>query len=358
MLAPALLLISFHAATPPVLAGAIAAESGVEYDSNANRGPSDGSLGPDEAPRGGPLLRGLLNSQLQYASASQRLRLQLQAGGKQFLLPGLQDQNVSVIAAAYDHGRQFRLVRLGAAVDYYEAIQAPSTLLGGRDFRSLSVASRLVGARTVGASRAHRVEGGLDIGGQLFMFKPDPSYSFLAPSIAGRFGSALHAGDPDLGHDFDLGVHLRFDYRGYMFGRTDLFIQGGGSATWQGPLLVQLGYTVQLDLSNLSNESYQRHLVLAKIAFRLPGDFYVTAKTQLNLLQGAPGLFVPVSNIDDDNRSLALLDIERPLPRGFAILVRYAGYFSLPRETGEALGAYQRHTAYLGFSYNWKAKRP
>lgn len=358
MLAPALLLLAFHTATPPALVGAIAAEAGVEYDSNANRGPSDGSLGPDEMPRSGPLFRGLVNNQLQYASGAQRLRLQLQAGGKQFLLPGLQDQNVGVLAATYDHGRQFRLVRLGAAVDYYEAIQAPSTLLGARDFRSLSIASRLVGARPVGANRQHRIDGGLDIGGQLFMFKPDPSYSFLAPSIAGRFGSALHAGDPDLGHDFDLGLHLRFDYRGYMFGRTDLFIQAGGSATWQGPLLIQLGYTVQLDLSNYSDESYQRHLVLAKVAFRLPGDFYVTAKTQMNLLQGAPGLFVPVSNIDDDNRSLALLDIERPLPHGLAILVRYAAYFSLPRQTGEALGAYQRHTGYLGFRYNWKAKRP
>jgi hypothetical protein len=358
MLAPALLLISFHAATPHAMAGAIAAEAGLEYDSNANRGPSDGSLGPDETPRGGPLLRGLLNSQLQYVSPTQGLRMQLQAGGKQFLLPGLQDQNISVIAAAYDHGRQFRLVRVGAAIDYYEAVQAPSTVLGARDFRSLSVASRLVGARPVGSSRQHRVEGGLDIGGHLFMFKPDPSFSFLAPSIAGRFGSALHAGDPDLGHDFDLGLHLRIDYRGYMFGRADLFIQGGGSVTWQGPLLVQLGYTVQLDLSNFADESYQRHLVLAKVGFRLPGDFYVTAKTQMNLLQGAPGLFVPVSNIDDDNRSLALLDVERPLPRGFALLLRYSGYFSLPRQTGEVGGAYQRHTGYLGVSYNWKAKRP
>ena len=350
MLGSALLLISITAAVPLGLAGAISAEAGVEYDSNANRALSDSSLDPDAAPRGGPLFRGLSSSQLSYSGGRQRLRLQLQAGGKQFLVPSLRDQSVSVFAAAYEHAVQLDRVRLGGAVDYYDAYQAPAALLYSRDFRSLSVVGRLSGARPLG-SRPHRLDGGLDIGGQLFMFKPDSAYSFLAPSIAARLGTALHAGEPDLGHDFDLGIHLRLDYRGYMFGRTDVFLQSGASATWQGPLLVQLGYTVQLDLSNSANESYQRHLVLGKLAFRIPGDFYVTAKAQLNLLQGAPGLYVPVSNIDDDNRSLALLDIERPLRHGFALLLRYVGYFSLPREM---TAPYQRHTAYLGISYAWK----
>jgi hypothetical protein len=353
MLAPALLLLVVSAKAPLALAGAIAAESGVEYDSNANRAPSDGSLGPEEMPRGGPLLRGLMNSQLHYAGGRQRLRLQLQAGGKQFLTPALQDQNVSVIAAAYDHGAQLRLARIGAAIDYYEAIQAPATELGSRDFRSLSVANRIVGARAIGPARQHRIEGGIDLGGQMFMFKPDEAYSFLAPSIASRFGGTVHAGDPDLGHDFDLGLHLRIDYRGYIAGRSDLFIQTGGSITWQGPLLAQLGYTLQLDYSTEPNESYQRHLILAKLAFRIPGDFYVTAKVQMNLLLGAPGVIY--SNVDDDNRSLAVFDVERPLPRNFALHLRYSGYFSLPRESG---GLYQRHTGYLGLTYNWKAKRP
>jgi hypothetical protein len=358
MLAPVAALL-FRAAMPlapgGVVSGSVTAESGVEYDSNANRAQIDDAAMTAEPPRGGPLLRGLSSGQLSYAGGKQRLRLQLQAGGKLFLLPSLQDQNIGVIAGTYEHAAQLTKVRVGAAVDYYDAYQAPAMLQEKRDFRSLTAAFRLTGGRPVGESRLHRVDGGLDLGGQLFMFKPDSSYSFLAPSLLGRLTTTLHAGDPELGHDFDLGVHARIDYRGYMYGRTDVFVQSGASFTWQGPLLLQVGYTVQLSLSTIDGESYQRHLVLAKLGFRIPGDFYVTAKAQMNLLQGAPGLFVPVSNIDDDNRSLALLDIERPLPRGFALLLRYAGYFSLPRESGPS---YERHTAYLGASYSWKAKSP
>lgn len=362
MLAPALLLIAATVNLPLALGGSVSADAGVEYDSNANRAPSDGSLGTEVTPRGGPLLRALTSGQLAYAQDRQRLRLQLQAGGKLFLTPNLQDQDVAVIATTYEHGAQFERVRLTGLIDYYDAFQAPATLLEMRDFRSLSVLGRLAFARPIGGSpgadgvepRRHRIDGGLDLGGQLFMFKPDSSFSFLAPSLSGRFGTALHAGDPELGHDFDLGAHFRIDYRGYMYGRTDIFIQTGASGTWQGPLLVQLGYTVQLDLSNETDQSYQRHLLLAKIGARLPGDIYLTAKTQLNLLQGAPGLYVPVSNIDDDNRSLALLDLARPLPRGFTLVLRYTGYFSLP---SESISPYQRHTAYVGASYAWKGQR-
>lgn len=202
----------------------------------------------------------------------------------------------------------------------------------------------------------HSIDGSLDVGGQFFQYKPDSSYTFIAPSVAGRLGVRLHAGDPDLGHDFDVGLHARLDYRGYLYGRTDVFVQTGASVTWQGPLLVQLGYTLQLNLSNFSDESYQRHLPLLKVGFRIPGDFYVTIKGQLSLVQGAPGLLIPVANIDDDNRSLALLDIERPLPRGFAIAARYTGYFAL-RLPSDRSPDYQRHTVYLGLSYTWKGKR-
>mgnify|MGYP000426233988 CR=1 FL=1 len=172
-------------------------------------------------------------------------------------------------------------------------------------FRSL----RLLASRPL--RELSRIEGGLDVGGQLFQYKPDSGFSFLAPSLTGRFGAHLHAGDPELGHDFDLTSHARFEYRGYMGARTDLFLQLGGAATWQGPVLLQLGYTAQLNFSSKAGESYQRHLPLLKLAFRLPGDLYVTAKGQLNLLSGTAGLFVPASNVDDDNRSLALLDLER-----------------------------------------------
>ncbi|MBL9007371.1 MAG: hypothetical protein JNJ46_24145 [Myxococcales bacterium] len=346
------------AAVPSSLVAGVNADAGVEYDSNANRV----SPGTDTSVRGGPLLRGTMGTQLGYAGGRQRLRAQLQIGGKVFLLPTLQDQNVGVILGSYEHGVQLvsdGRLRLSGVADYYDAFQAPASLIESRDFRSLSVSVRLAGVREMPSAPQHRIDGGLDLGMQYFAFKPDAAFTFVAPSAAARLSALLHAGDPELGHDFDLSLHLRADYRGYMFGRTDLFIQTGGSLTWQGPALLQAGYMVQLALSNTNGESYQRHLVLAKLGVRLPGDLYVTGKAQLNLLQGAPGLYVPVSNIDDDNRSLGLIDIERPLPRGFGLVLRYTGYFSLPGERSslDAMGSYQRHTVYLGASYAYRTRK-
>lgn len=346
------------AAVPSSLAAGVNADAGIEYDSNASRV----SPGGDTAVRSGPLLRGTMGAQLGYGRGRQRLRAQLQVGGKVFLLPSLQDQDVGVLLGSYEHGAQLLSegrLRLSGFADYYDAFQAPATLTESRDFRSLSLGLRLSGVRELPSAPQHRIDGGLDLGMQYFAFKPDNAFTFLAPSLAVRLSALLHAGDPELGHDIDLSAHLRADYRGYMFGRTDLFIQTGGSLTWQGPVLLQAGYMLQLALSNTDGESYQRHLIHAKLGFRLPGDFYVTGKAQLNLLQGAPGLYVPVSNIDDDNRSLGLVDIERPLPRGFGLVLRYTGYFSLPGEHSgfDAQGSYQRHTAYLGLSYAYRTRK-
>ena len=363
MLAPAILCFSFTAVSVHglTLLGSVQVNTGIEYDSNANRAPSDGSLGIDEVPRGGPLFRGLLRGELAYLGTRQLMRLQLQAGGKIFLLPTLQDQNVGVVAASYDHSAQVGRVRLGGALDYYDAYQAPAAPLDSRAFLSLSGLLRMTGTRPLGKKELHRMDGGLDLGGLLFMFKPNHSYNYLGPTLAARFGTSLHAGDPELGHDFNLGLQLRVDYRSYLnylsasSGRNDVFIQAGAHLTWQGPLLAQLGYSAQLVLANLDEESYKRHLLLGKIAFRIPGDLYVTLKTQISLLQGVRGLSNPIiSNIDDDYHSMVLFDVERPLPHGFAFLIRYTGYFSLP---AESIPLYQRHTACLGASYTWKRKR-
>lgn len=351
-------MLLLAAAPPAALRGTVTADAGLEYDSNASRiaiYPPPPNPPADQVvllPRAGPLLRAMASGTLGYAGPRQRLRLQLSLGGKVFLLPSLEDQNVGVVQLGYEHGAQLGRLRIGGAVDYYDAFQAPAALEESRSLRSLNAALRLVHTRPLG--ELHRLEGGLDLGAQYFDYKPDPGFSFLAPSLTGRFGAHLHAGDPDLGHDFDLGTHARFEYRSYMGGRTDLFLQLGGAVTWQGPLLLSLGYTVQLNFSSRENESYQRHLPLLKLAFHLPGDVYVTAKGQLNLLSGTAGLFVPAGNVDDDNRSLALLDLERPLPRGFAVSARYSGFFSLPRDAGPS---YQRHTAYLGLSYTFRASR-
>ncbi|MCS6913612.1 MAG: hypothetical protein RMK29_09790 [Myxococcales bacterium] len=330
---------------PAALRGVVTAAAGPEYDSNANRAEEGGEIQAQPS----PLLRLQAGGSLWHAAGRHRLRLEAIAGGKVFLLPAAQDQNVAVIQLGYEQGVQLGPLRLGGVLDYYDAFQqAAGGSLSARDFRAGSTGLRLSGATSL--PRGHRLDGAVDVVGQLFMYKPDGAYSFFSPTLQGRIGSQLHAGDPDLGHDFDIGLHARLDYRGYLSERRDFFLQTGLSAAWVGPVLTQVGYTLQLNLSTISLESYQRHLLSAKFAVRIPGDFYLTLKGQLNLLQAAPTLFVPVPTIDEENRSLVMADIERPLPRGLAILARYAGYFNVPWLGGNE-PPYQRHTVYLGVSF-------
>ena len=335
---------------PAALRGTVAADAGVEYDSNANRA----EAGAPVSPQASPLVRFSGSGQLDETRGRHRLRLQLTAGGKIFFLPGAQDQDVGVVQLGYEEGAQLGRLRLSGVLDYYDAFQASSAgSITSRDFRAAGTGLRLSGARGLGL---HSLEGGIDATGQLFMYKPDSAYSFLSPTLQGRGLARLHAGDPELGHDFELGAHARLDYRGYLYDRRDLFLQGGATAAWVGPVLLQIGYTLQLNLSSSQAEGYLRHLLMAKVAVRIPGDLYLTLKGQLNVLAAAPAVFVPVATIDEENRSVALADLERPLPRGFAISARYAGYFNAPG-LGGTEPAYQRHTVYLGISYKLRRQR-
>ncbi len=332
--------------SPAVLSGTVATDAGIEYDSNPARVPSDGSLGL--LPQGSPLVRGLLSGSLAYAGPKQRLRISATTTGKVFLTGEQQQQNVLVAQFGYEHGAKLGRSLIVGTIDYYDAFQAAAPQYLERDFRSLAAGGRFQSVRPI--EGGHRWDGILHLTGQLFHYKPDPLQSFVGPSLFAKLGGRVHAGDPELGHDFDLSVQGRGDYRIYGPVRHDVFVSVGASIQWQGPLLIQLGYSAQVNLSSTELESYQRHLPMLKVAFHLPGELFVTMKGQLNLQKSALGLTVPIQSIDEDNRSLVLLDLERPLPKGFAISARYCGYFSLPKD---GTSPYQRHTALLNVSYRF-----
>lgn len=339
--------------SPAALSASLSVDTGLEYDSNVHRAEGAGSVGA-------PLLRGMVGGQLQQAGGRHRLRLSLQGGGKIFFLPAAQAANVGVVQLSMEEAAQLGRLRLGVVLDYYDSYQqgGPS-----RDLRAASTGLRLGGGAPL--LDRHSIDGSVDVTGQLFQYKPDSRYTFLAPSLQGRLMARLHAGDPELGHDFDVGLSARADYRGYGYGRTDLYVQAGASAAWVGPVLIQIGYMVQLNLSSsgptmqnpdLLPESYQRHLVLAKLGARLPGELYLTLKGQIGLLLSAPGLLVPVATIDEENRSLVMADVERPLPRGLALSLRYTGYFNVALSGGSE-APYQRHTIGLALSYRLRGRR-
>ncbi len=337
-----LLLVGY----PAALSGSVAADAGIEYDSNPARVPSDGSLGV--LPQGAPLFRGLLAGSLAYLGPKQRLKLSATTTGKAFFTPEAQAQNVLVAQLGYEHGAKLGRSLLLGTIDYYDAFQADAPTYLKRDFRSVSAGGRFQSLKPL--EDGHRIDGGFHLTGQLFDYKPDPLQSFVGPSLLAKLGGRIHAGDPELGHDFDLSLQSRADLRFYGPVRRDVFLAFSTSIQWQGPLLIQLGYTAQVNLSSSELESYQRHLPMLKVAFHLPGELFVTMKGQLNLQKAAPGLTFPIQSIDEDNRSVALFDIERPLPRGFAISARYTGYFSLP---SDETSPYQRHAGLLSLSYRF-----
>lgn len=328
---------------PCALQGTLGVDAGAEYDSNANRG--DASLHA-------PLLRLRLLGGLRHAAGRHRLRLDLDAGGKLFLLPAAFDQTVGVVQLAAEEAAQFPRLKVGGYLAYYDSLQFTATdPLTSRDFQYLELGARLAGSRALAG--VHALDGAVELNGQHFLYRPDEGqYSYGAPSLQGRVGARLHAGDPELGHDFDLALTLRGDYRiFYDAGHQDTFLQGGVSAGWTSSVVVQLGYTAQLNLNFSKPQfSYLRHLVLSKVSFHVPGDLYVTLKGQINLFRGEQPL--PLMDIDGENRSMALLDLERPFSRGVALQARYAAYFNV---TG---APYQRHTVYLGVSYRFQRQRP
>ncbi len=349
-------IAAFVAGLSPAAAlqGALSVATGLEYDSNANRAET---AGPDAGtPQGSPLLRLMAMGRLQQRGPRHLLNLQLTAGGKVFFFPQVFDQNIGVVQLGYEEGAQFQRLRISAVLDYHDAYQAPtSDSLRARDFRAATTGMRLSG--TTAVSRSHRLDATLDLSGVLFMYKPASQESFVAPSAQLRLASRSHAGDPELGHDIEVGLSGRFDYRGYFYGRQDDFIQTGATLDWAGRVLLQIGYTFQLNLSNVNQESYQRHLVLAKGVAALPLDLTLTVKGQINLLRSHdPFLETPIGSIDEENRSLAMLDLERPLRRGFSLSARYTGYFDVGTVSGSD-AAYQRHTVCLTATYRYTARR-
>src|SRR5262249_34497502 len=63
--------------------------------------------------------------------------------------------------------------------------------------------------------------------------------------------------------------------------RLDRFHAGGLQVTYGGPLLVGVGYGLQLNLSNSFGQSLIRHVVTLKLGYRFPWQIYGTLKAQL-----------------------------------------------------------------------------
>jgi hypothetical protein len=375
-----------------VLAGAFAVailrlamrvEAGPEYDTNANRAEvytNPPAVPPGDSPPPGPiasfLLRATASGQLAWAAGPSLLRLQLNVGGKLFFADAARPQDAGVVqAGASEAVRIGKRFALGLGGDYYDAYQwidCPTLISGGvpqpdtachRDFRT-------------GSGRLEANLGGslfdaqLAAGGRFFTWKPDDALSFDGVWGTAQAGAHLRSGNSDDGDEaeWDLTLAGRVEWRRYhgpeLFSnddpgsplspsRDDTDVLGTAQLSYLGPLLAQAAYTIDYDRSNSFGQTYLRHLVTLKVAFELGWKIVATTKVQLVFITYkdpvalTSGMIVPLS-IEDENRDALVVDLERPIGRGFSLSARYSRFSN---GVSTSVLAYERQVVYLGLAW-------
>ena len=368
---------------------------GPEYDSNANRAETvaDAQTSPD-TPTGSFLLRTQGTLRMNWRTSSNSLRLYATAAGKIFFNPAVFDQDTFVLSlGGEDRVRVARFLHLAVVADYYDAWQLQVAPYRARDFRSGTVLGRLYFLDPLG-------EVALSGGYRGFQYKPDPYFDFQAGQVTAYAVARLVFGAND-DHELDVAATYHMERRwfagvvenfadpqnppgtpppvpplppcayGYPIAqrcliagtdsRRDWFHEAGLELTYVGPLLVAVGYGLQINLSNSFGQSLLRHIVTLKISYRFPWSLYATLKAQLY----ASTFLDPVLldqrfnaqtfvSIDDENRNNVIVDLERPIgDTGLAVNARYSIFTN---EISPSPVSFLRQVVYLGLTYRVGAR--
>jgi hypothetical protein len=360
-----------------VLKLALRLELGPEYDTNANRAEVVAGAQNSDQPTGSALIRTTARGTLAWSRGVSLLRLSVGGGAKVFLNPDVYDQTTFVGQLGADERlRVSDHVDLGLAGDYYDATQldvrAPTCpgCLRHRDFRTGTVAPRITFVDDAGYLA-------LSAGYRGFEWKPDANFNFQAAQARAVGSAHILGGRAGRENEWDLtGAYLlerrwfdgradvnlcrdKIDYSCVLPGndaRADWFHEASLDASFLGPLLVALGYAVQLNLSNSFGFSLIRHIFTLKLGYRLPWQIYATAKAQLfvtsyfdPVLLAPPTVTVSTNNIEDENRNSLIVDLERPVGKlGLSVELRYSLYTN---ELSASPASFLRQVVYLGLSY-------
>lgn len=360
---------------------ALQCQAGLEYDTNANRAEIVAGVPLDvqDQPTGSFLLRLTTRGSLAWRSGRNMLRATAGLGGKVFFDPSVQDQDVLVgQLAVEDRVRPIDRLELGAAAEYYDAgqldVTPPCASIGcsrHRDFRTGQVTARIAFLDEHGELAAWG-------GWRGFQYKPDSTFDFQAGQAHLLALARLEAGPPDREVDLDLSAQYHVERRFYDSpvevnvcppgkpidasclvagggSRDDWFHEGAVDLTVVGKALFTIGYALQLNLSNSFGQSLLRHVIAAKLGFRLPWQLYATLKGQLLitryfdpvLLDRAVNTQTFVS-IEDENRNAFIADLERPIGRGLSVEARYSIFTN---EIAPSPVSFLRQVVYVGVAY-------
>ena len=365
---------------------------GAEYDSNANRAESVANAESPDSPTPSFLLRTTGSLRFSWRTNGNALRLTLGAGGKLFFNSDVFDQDVFALSlAGEDRFRVARFLHFAIVGDYYDAWQLPVAPFRARDFRSGAALGRVYFVDPLG-------EVALSGGYRGFEYKPDPYFDFQAVQ-ATAYGVARLVFGANGEHELDVAASYHFERRWFngvvqyfqpdaepfvstqehplqcAYGmpiqdyclaagtaeRRDWFHESGLELTYVGPLLVGVGYGLQLNLSNSFGQSLIRHIVTLKVSYRFPWSLYATLKAQLYasvyldpvLLDRAINTLQFIT-IEDENRNNVIVDVERPIgDTGLAINARYSVFTN---ELTPSPVSFLRQVVYLGLTYRVGAR--
>ncbi|HEY1585354.1 MAG TPA: hypothetical protein VGH63_06665 [Polyangia bacterium] len=368
---------------------------GPEYDSNANRAEivANSADAPD-TPTGSFLLRGTATGRLIWRADRSTLRVTVDAGGKVYFNPAVFDQDVFAINVdAEERVRLARFLHFAVVGDYYDSWQLPVAPYRARDFRSGAPLARLYFVDPLG-------EVVLTGGYRGFQYKPDPYFDFQAAQATAYAVARLVFGKNDE-HELDIAATYHFERRWFngvveyfqpdhepfvpdpMSGHTaqcayglpiqsyclfagtderrDWFHEAGIELTYVGPVLVAVGYGIQLNLSNSFGQSLLRHIVTLKLAYRFPWNLYATLKAQLYASTYLDPVLLDQEintqtfiTIEDENRNNVIVDLERPIgDTGLAVNARYSVFTN---ELTSSPVSFLRQVVYLGLTYRVGAR--
>ncbi|HEX8953141.1 MAG TPA: hypothetical protein VF945_14905 [Polyangia bacterium] len=363
---------------------------GPEYDSNANRAETVANTqsGAADTPTGSFLLRTTGTLRMTWRAGGNVLRLSAGAGGKIFFNPAVFDQDtLALTIAGEDRVRVTHFLHLAIAADYYDAWQLPVAPFRARDFRSGAPVGRIYFVDPLG-------EVSLSAGYRGFQYKPDPYFDFQAAQATAYAVARLVFG-ANLDHELDVAASYHMERRYYggvvelfadpprnnpsdppcAYGhpiaerclvagtaqRADWYHEGGIELTYVGPVLIGVGYGMQLNLSNSFGQSLLRHIVTFKISYRFPWSLYATVKAQLYASVYLDPVLLDTNiqtqtfvTIEDEHRNNLIVDLERPIGNtGLAVNARYSIFTN---EISPSPVSFLRQVVYLGLTYRVGAR--
>jgi hypothetical protein len=353
------------------------AELGPELDTNAHRTETvnvPGVVNPE--PVASALARGVVTGSLSgVAGQGHQVTVSATLAAKVFENSKARDENVAIAESTAlwraPLGPRAALTLAGA---YYEAFQRDASIDSPerRDFRSLTPTLRL--SRATG-----NLEAGVAGGYRLFVFKPDHTFDFQAPTAAFDLRWARETADGAA--DWEASFRAVYERRGFpslafvdAHGacptnpvcpptsgtelRVDHFMIGGVDVSRTGTVLIGAGYALHLNLSNSFGETVTRHFVTARFAAALPLDFYLAGRVEVLVARYADNVIIamadvaaagrPFVSIEDENRNNARVELSRNLGEHLQLVARYTFYAN---ELGSGDVSYRRHTALLSLAF-------